>query len=1464
MYKAMDLSDIQVLSPSRCRTHKTFFPNNIFSHSNYRTNKGRTFIDMEIIDYPDFGTYFCPYENNKTDNRRFFIKFANYNSDLPPSFHNVKLSYELKNGNEEMHKTSYFLIYIFFNQNQEWLRFNIDIESITKICLGENNFEEVKKNPYKKKEQTLYFYLKYPPKVGHKGINEDSSNSNASNILNGNQNENNSDEEEGNGSQENNIKLNETNINESKINETNINEEEKKNSFDSDKSEEEFKIINNNDNNINEKNNFIIIKNENLTNSNNDTNINKQYNSTNNDLNNINNSNSNNLNSLNSLNSSNNKKSDDQINLINKTELFKDEENCKDNSLSTKNISNCEYNLEKIKINNKNNNEVKNNNQITHDNEFFFNIFKTILQKYEYKNHNHNVKENVSLYTSDKKEEKNDEEKKMELYIPRSLIKRYPTNGFSRLDSFLSKKNEYLNFYMLNLVMKIKIKYTSQEEFADLFYDKLKLKEKINSVQNYTLYEPDMSIFEDAKELLLKYKNSFYSNLVKLHFSLQYSIFAFITTRKINLFNYAFFYRIMRAFSKLSCDEQEIMSKALDQITTEAQISNDLGTLIGSRYNELKHQNDNIENSKNEKNSEIKDNISYMRTIEITPSIIYYEVPKLERNNQIIRKFKNYQENFIKISINDEDHNKIYFASSRNFKLLEIPQSLMMNGIYIGTHHFNYLTSSNSQAKQGNGWYFNLEFTKYQNIEQLLQEMGDFNNEHNKYKNASRRGQCASSTTPINFLPKENIIEIPDIKSSDQKYIYTDGIGTISYDLALKCVEKIGNKKFSYCSAFQIRLLGIKGVVAVDPHLGNKDIICIRPSMKKYESENNELGIIKASGYSTGYLNRQIIALLSGLGVKNYIFINMIKVSLKEYQTILKYIRNKNMDLSSYFRANKDVYNEVLSKCFYFKSLIDYYLYKKYPRSLINEPFIQKILLNCLSLKIRDLKSKGKIIDKQSASLMGVIDETRTLKHNEVFVRIIKPFSRKEEQDFTLQGEVYVTKNPCLHPGDIKILKAVNNEIVYKNLSHMINVIVFSSLDDENDKRPIQNQISGGDLDGDIYYVSWNKDIIDGITKRNIPSQEDPKYTYTNLNKSEENITGIVNSNIILDQTISMNDVILSHINTMKNDLVPLISNLYLAHADNDLIHGPFNEKCKMLSDLFIIAIDSQKNGKFISQDILREKNLLLSKYPDFLETDSYNNYKSPGILGILYRLCNEKEFLDEFDYYEYISSYNMSYYLDVELFDCKCLPYTHKMLKIYIKYENEIKALMQKYNFSDEVSFFLNVDIRNTKNNKKIREVPPFKEIELLQKKYKNIIIEIFGKEITRPIACACYLVTYMNLHMEKGNPILFRDNEEGKKFVKEWKENYLHKVMGEQYDKYEAYKEKTKGFEISMLKHKKIFSLPWIIKEIREVLFGIGGYTNEKNGYFYEKEGKKNYCGFNKKYKGNNYRYNYINKGK
>jgi len=45
-------------------------------------------------------------------------------------------------------------------------------------------------------------------------------------------------------------------------------------------------------------------------------------------------------------------------------------------------------------------------------------------------------------------------------------------------------------------------------------------------------------------------------------------------------------------------------------------------------------------------------------------------------------------------------------------------------------------------------------------------------------------------------------------------------------------------------SAVQFRMGGCKGVLVVDPQLGVKDKIVIRPSMEKFESDDYKLGAI--------------------------------------------------------------------------------------------------------------------------------------------------------------------------------------------------------------------------------------------------------------------------------------------------------------------------------------------------------------------------------------------------------------------------------------------------------------------------------------------------------------------------------------------------------------------------------------------------------------------------------------------
>ena len=52
-----------------------------------------------------------------------------------------------------------------------------------------------------------------------------------------------------------------------------------------------------------------------------------------------------------------------------------------------------------------------------------------------------------------------------------------------------------------------------------------------------------------------------------------------------------------------------------------------------------------------------------------------------------------------------------------------------------------------------------------------------------------------------------------------------------------------------------------------------------------------------------------------------------------------------------------------------------------------------------------------------------------------------------------LTGPVVVTRNPCLHPGDVRQLQAVD----VPNLSHLVDCIVFP----QSGMRPHPNEMSG-------------------------------------------------------------------------------------------------------------------------------------------------------------------------------------------------------------------------------------------------------------------------------------------------------------------------------------------------------------------------------------------------------------------
>jgi regulator of nonsense transcripts 1 len=102
-------------------------------------------------------------------------------------------------------------------------------------------------------------------------------------------------------------------------------------------------------------------------------------------------------------------------------------------------------------------------------------------------------------------------------------------------------------------------------------------------------------------------------------------------------------------------------------------------------------------------------------------------------------------------------------------------------------------------------------------------------------------------------------------------------------------------------------------------------------------------------------------------------------------------------------------------------------------------------------------EQRCRILIPQSRLLFGVCDSWNVLKEGECAVRVTM---EGDGQPNILKGmEVLVTRNPCLHPGDLQKFKAVEKQ----ELAHLVDCIVFPT----RGRRPSADLMSGGDLDGD-------------------------------------------------------------------------------------------------------------------------------------------------------------------------------------------------------------------------------------------------------------------------------------------------------------------------------------------------------------------------------------------------------------
>ncbi|PHT33925.1 hypothetical protein CQW23_25725 [Capsicum baccatum] len=591
----------------------------------------------------------------------------------------------------------------------------------------------------------------------------------------------------------------------------------------------------------------------------------------------------------------------------------------------------------------------------------------------------------------------------------------------------------------------------------------------------------------------------------------------------------------------------------------------------------------------------LDDGLMYVRRVVVTPCKVYFHGPEVNVSNRVLRNYSGDIDNFLRVSFADEEWEKLYStdllprASTGNGMRTDIYErilSTLRKGFVIGDKKFEFLAFSSSQLRDNSVWMFASRPGLTAN--DIRTWMGDFSQIRNVAKYAARLGQSFGSSKETLSVRRHEIELIPDVKVhvSGIDYVFSDGIGKISADFARRVATKCGLQYTP--SAFQIRYGGCKGVVAVDPYSSMK--LSLRKSMLKYESNNIKLDVLGWSKYQPCYLNRQLVTLLSTLGVKDYVLELKQKEAVDQLDAILHDSLKAQEALELMSPGENTNILKAMLNCGYKPDA---------------EPFLSMMLQTFRASKLLDLRTKTRIFIPNGRTMMGCLDESRTLEYGQVFVQfsgaarrefyedlLPRNDSRSTNCNFILESNVVVAKNPCLHPGDIRVLRAVD----VPALHHMVDCVVFP----QKGKRPHPNECSGSDLDGDIYFVCWDQDLV--------PPRQVEAMEY------------LPAPNTQLDHDVTIEEVEEYFTNYIVNDSLGIIANAHVVFADREPGMA-MSDPCKQLAQLFSIAVDFPKTG--VPAEIPSQ--LRPKEYPDFMDKPDKPTYHSERVIGKLFREVKDK-----------------------------------------------------------------------------------------------------------------------------------------------------------------------------------------------------------------------------------------------
>lgn len=385
---------------------------------------------------------------------------------------------------------------------------------------------------------------------------------------------------------------------------------------------------------------------------------------------------------------------------------------------------------------------------------------------------------------------------------------------------------------------------------------------------------------------------------------------------------------------------------------------------------------------------------------------------------------------------------------------------------------------------------------------------------------------------------------MPDVERNGR--VFSDGVGKMSWPVVHNIWDIIPQQKAAP-TAFQVRFKGSKGMLALDTRLTGS-VIYIRPSMTKFESDDKpNLEICgMASKPIPLVLNRQMIKILEDMGCEEAWFFRMQNTELARLRAVTadaynvaKFLKHQNVGQSMR-----------LHRLFFIcENMGVDYRKDKFLRSVVEAMVLRELRL---------LKHKARIPIRQGITLFGIMDETGFLQENEVYVTYDTKGEHFDEPPGP--GPVIVTRSPALHPGDIQLPRNVipPRESPLRELS---NVIVFSS----HGQRDLPSQLSGGDLDGDIFNVIWADEVM---PERTFDPADYPRV-----------------SPIDLGREVIPEDMTNFFIDFMKMDHLGVVATRHMILADQ-MDEGTVHPDCLKLAALHSTAVDFSKTG--IGVDLIK------------------------------------------------------------------------------------------------------------------------------------------------------------------------------------------------------------------------------------------------------------------------------------